>query len=93
MTPVIVVFVAYTFLALEALGSELEEPLGSQANDLPLDALCWTIETSLLERDGRARLAAIAPAARLCADLTRAAAVIRSPSPSTGSGRTGLGCL
>ena len=33
MTPVIVVFVAYTCLALEALGSELEEPLGSQAND------------------------------------------------------------
>ena len=58
MTPVIVVFVAYTCLALEALGSELEEPFGSQANDLPLDALCWTIETSLLERDGRARLAA-----------------------------------
>ena len=37
-------FIAYTFLALEALGSELEEPFGSQANDLPLDALCWTIE-------------------------------------------------
>ena len=91
MTPVIVVFVAYTFLALEALGSELEEPFGSQANDLPLDALCWTIETSLLERDGRARLAAIAPAARLCADLTRAAAVIRSPSPSTGSRTNGVG--
>ena len=52
MTPVIVVFVAYTFLALQALGSELEEPFGSQANDLPLDALCWTIETSLLEAMG-----------------------------------------
>ena len=33
MTPVIVVFVPYTCLALQALGSELEEPLGSQAND------------------------------------------------------------
>lgn len=52
MTPVIVVFVAYTCLALQALGSELEEPFGSQANDLPLDALCWTIETSLLEAMG-----------------------------------------
>ena len=52
MTPVIVVFVAYTFLALQALGSELEESFGSQANDLPLDALCWTIETSLLEAMG-----------------------------------------
>ena len=45
-------FIAYTFLALQALGSELEEPFGSQANDLPLDALSWTIETSLLEAMG-----------------------------------------
>lgn len=52
MTPLIVVFIAYTFFALEALGSELEEPFGADANDLPLDALCWTIETSLLEALG-----------------------------------------
>lgn len=49
MTPVVVVFIAYTFFALEALGSELEDPFGTSANDLALEAICWTIETSLLE--------------------------------------------
>jgi len=52
MTPVIVVFVAYTFFALEALGSELEEPFGTAPNALALDAMCWTIETSLRESIG-----------------------------------------
>ncbi len=52
MTPLIVVFVAYTFFALEALGSEIEEPFGAEPNDLALDAICWTIETSLLEAIG-----------------------------------------
>ncbi len=28
MTPVIVAFIAYTFLALEALGAQIEEPFG-----------------------------------------------------------------
>jgi putative membrane protein len=53
MTPVIVAFIAYTFFALEALGSEIEEPFGTAANDLALDMLCWTIETSVLESLGR----------------------------------------
>lgn len=53
MTPVIVGFIAYTFFALEALGSEIEEPFGLAANDLALDAMCWSIETSLLESLGR----------------------------------------
>jgi ion channel-forming bestrophin family protein len=52
MTPVIVVLVAYTFFALEALGSEIEEPFGDSPNDLALDAICWTIETSLREAVG-----------------------------------------
>lgn len=54
MTPVIVAFMAYTFFALEALGSEIEEPFGTAANDLALDTLCWTIEASLLESLGQA---------------------------------------
>ncbi|MBO9644443.1 MAG: hypothetical protein J7603_15115 [Pseudacidovorax sp.] len=49
MTPVIVVLVAYTFFALEALGSEIEEPFGEAPNDLALDAICWSIETSVRE--------------------------------------------
>ena len=48
MTPAMVCFVAYTFLALEALGAELEEPFGTQPNDLALGALAHGIEASLL---------------------------------------------
>jgi putative membrane protein len=54
MTPVIVAFIAYTFFALEALGSELEEPFGMESNDLALDTLCWTIEASVRETLGEA---------------------------------------
>jgi putative membrane protein len=52
MTPVIVVFIAYTFFALEALGAEIEEPFGTAPNDLALDALSWSIEASLCELVG-----------------------------------------
>ena len=55
MTPVVVVFIAYTFFALEALGSELEDPFGTSPNDLALEAICWTIETSVLESLGVAQ--------------------------------------
>lgn len=39
MTPVVVAIVAYTFFGLDALGDEIEEPFGTAANDLPLDAI------------------------------------------------------
>ena len=52
MTPVIVAFIAYTFLALEALGAELEEPFGLSPNDLALDAMSWKIEATLRETLG-----------------------------------------
>ena len=52
MTPVVVAFVAYTFFALEALGAEIEEPFGTEPNDLALDAMCSTIEASLRELVG-----------------------------------------
>lgn len=48
-TPVISVFIAYTFMALDALASELENPFGEEANDLPLAALSITIERSVRE--------------------------------------------
>ena len=48
-TPVISVFIAYTFMALDALASELENPFGEEANDLPLAALSLTIERSVME--------------------------------------------
>lgn len=49
MTPLIAAFVSYTFFALEALGSEIEEPFGFDANDLALDAMSTTIERTLRE--------------------------------------------
>ena len=48
MTPVIVCFIAYTFLALEAQSAELEDPFGTEANDLALDAMAHGIEASVL---------------------------------------------
>lgn len=52
MTPFVVAIVAYTFFGLDALGDEIEEPFGLEANDLPLDTLCRTIEVNLLESLG-----------------------------------------
>lgn len=52
MTPVVVAFVAYTFFALEALGAEIEEPFGTEPNDLALDAMSATIEATLWELVG-----------------------------------------
>lgn len=52
MTPVVVAFIAYTFFALEALGAEIEEPFGTQPNDLALDAMSRTIEATLREMIG-----------------------------------------
>jgi putative membrane protein len=52
MTPVVVALVAYTFFGLDQLGDEIEEPFGLQENDLPLDAMCRTIEINLRESLG-----------------------------------------
>lgn len=51
-TPFIIVFVAYTFTALEAIADELEDPFGSEPNDLALDTMSAMIESTLLEIDG-----------------------------------------
>lgn len=48
MTPFVVAIVAYTFFGLDALGDELEEPFGTDNNDLPLDAMCRSMEMNLL---------------------------------------------
>ncbi|RZT29025.1 bestrophin family protein [Cupriavidus agavae] len=62
MTPVIVCFIAYTFFALEALSAEIEEPFGEEANDLPLAAMSYMIESTVLEMVGEPpRTAAPAP--------------------------------
>ncbi len=52
LTPVVVAIVAYTFFGLDAVGDEIEEPFGLRANDLPLDAICRTLEIDLLQALG-----------------------------------------
>jgi putative membrane protein len=49
ITPFVVAIVAYTFFGLDALGDEIEEPFGLDANDLALDAICRGIEINLRE--------------------------------------------
>jgi putative membrane protein len=56
MTPLVVGVVAYTFFGLDALGDEIEEPFGTEPNDLPLDALCRGIEIQMLEALGETEL-------------------------------------
>jgi putative membrane protein len=58
MTPAVVAIVAYTFFGLDALGDEIERPFGTRPHHLPLDALCRTIEISLLETNGESELPA-----------------------------------
>lgn len=43
-TPVFSVFVAYAFMAHEAIASQIDEPFGTEDNDLPLNALSISIE-------------------------------------------------
>jgi putative membrane protein len=54
MTPVMSVLVAYTFIAIEVLAQEIEEPFGVLANDLALDNMSCNIEASLREMTGEA---------------------------------------
>lgn len=49
MTPLIVAFISYTFFALEALSDEIEEPFGTMPNDLALETMSLTIESTLRE--------------------------------------------
>ncbi|HVU58881.1 MAG TPA: bestrophin family ion channel, partial [Puia sp.] len=52
LTPFIVVFIAYTFVAFEAIADEIEEPFGMEPNDLALTQICHMIEYTSLESAG-----------------------------------------
>ena len=39
--------VAFVFMGIEEIGVEIEDPFGSDENDLPLETICTTIETNL----------------------------------------------
>lgn len=45
-------FIAYTFLALDVIGEQIEEPFGKEPNDLALAAMCHGIELSICELVG-----------------------------------------
>lgn len=61
MTPLVSVFISYTFISLDSLAEELEDPFGTAANDLPLNAMCNAIEINLREMNDETDLP---PAAR-----------------------------
>lgn len=54
MTPFVSVLISYTFIALDTLAEELEEPFGLENNDLPLDAICNTLEIDLRQMNDEA---------------------------------------
>lgn len=60
-TPLAVALVAYTFFGLDALGDELEEPFGTEPNDLPLDALLHTLDGIVLDALGEKAPPALEP--------------------------------
>nr|WP_271281563.1 bestrophin family ion channel [Silvania hatchlandensis] len=50
------VFTTYALLALDAIATELEDPFGIEDNDLPLNAICNTLEIDLREMVKDSRL-------------------------------------
>lgn len=55
-TPLVTAFVSYAFFSLDSLGAEIEEPFGTDPHDLPLSALCRTIEINLRQLLGEENL-------------------------------------
>lgn len=51
-TPLFTALIAYTLFGLDALSAELEDPFGTEANDLALDGLCRVCEISVFEALG-----------------------------------------
>lgn len=56
MTPLMVLVIAYTFLGLDAVGDEIEDPFGEDLNDLPLSSISRTIEVNVRETLGETDL-------------------------------------
>jgi putative membrane protein len=60
-TPLVVLGVSYAFFGLDAIGDEVEQPFGTDTNDLPLETISRTIESNLRVRIGEEPLAPRAP--------------------------------
>lgn len=56
LTPVVVLVVSYAFFGLDTIGDEIEQPFGTDDNDLPLDAMARLIEVNLRQRIGETDL-------------------------------------
>jgi putative membrane protein len=52
-TPVLSAVLAYAFFGLDQLGEEMEDPFGTEPNDLPLDAMVRTVEIDQLDALGQ----------------------------------------
>ena len=52
LAPLFTTIVSYTFLGLDAIGNELEDPFGRDENDLPTDAMVRTLERDVLSALG-----------------------------------------
>ncbi|MEA5516524.1 bestrophin family ion channel, partial [Nodularia sp. UHCC 0506] len=46
-TGLIVALISFTLFGIEAIGLEIENPFGYDANDLPLDAICNTMKRNI----------------------------------------------
>jgi putative membrane protein len=55
-TPVVVVLIGYAFYGLDAIGDEIENPFGTDPNDLPLSTLSRMLEVNLRQRLGESEL-------------------------------------
>lgn len=55
-TPFVVFLVSHAFFGLDVLGTEIEEPFGIDQHDLPLAALCRTIEVNLRQLLGETEI-------------------------------------
>jgi ion channel-forming bestrophin family protein len=59
-TPFLVAIISFILFGIEAIGLEIENPFGTDPNDLPLDTICQTIGSNiedLIQLEPRRRLA------------------------------------
>lgn len=50
MMPIIVLLISYTFIALDAIINEIQDPFDEEENDLALNTICNTIQFSIFEQ-------------------------------------------
>ena len=62
-TGAVISLVSFTLFGIEAIGIEIENPFGYDANDLPLDNICKTMRRNIED------LITLTPSVRQCKDL------------------------